>query len=142
MKAAVIDASIAIKWVVAEPFSDRANMLLAHTTLCAPAHWQSEAVNALWGLVYRREISAEDAKDRASSLIDAPVAAVPLSGLLDRSLELSIEMRITVYDSLYVALAEARGLPLISSDRELMRRMAARPGLSRLAQPIEHLLLP
>ena len=142
MKAAVIDASVAVKWVVAEPFSDRANALLASTTLWAPAHWQAEAVNGLWGRVYRGEMSAEDAEDRASTLIDAPVGVVPLSGLIERSLALSIALKITVYDSLYVALAEARGLPLISSDRELMRRMAARPPLSRLAQPIEHLVLP
>jgi len=139
---AVIDASVAIKWVVAEPLSEQAISLLEATRMSAPAHWQAEAVNGLWGWVYRGDMSAEDASDRASRLLYAPVAITPLGSLLGRALELSIAMRVTIYDSLYVALAEARGIPLVTNNQKLLRQMANNPALAALAQPLASLPLP
>ena len=43
----VVDASIALKWVIPEPDSDAANALRA-AELIAPALWLAEAANALW----------------------------------------------------------------------------------------------
>ncbi len=142
MEEAVIDASVAIKWVVAEPLSEQAISLLKGTRMCAPAHWQAEAVNGLWGWVYRGGMSAEDASDRASRLLDAPIAMTPLRSLLGRAFELSLAMRITIYNSLYVALAEVRGIPLVTNDRKLLRQMANDPALAPLAQPLASLAPP
>lgn len=139
MKAAVVDASVTLKWVVDEEFSEQAGALLTGTALCAPAHWQAEAVNAIWGQVYRNKLSAEDARQRASTLINAPVEPVPLATLLDQAFGLSVTLRLTVYDSLYVALAKARGIPLVSDDRRLLRRMMADPTLATLAHPLADL---
>lgn len=139
MKVAVVDASVAIKWVVEEEFSDQAGSLLTGTTLCAPAHWQAEAVNGIWGCVHRSSLSAEDARQRALILINAPVESVPLAALLDGALSLAVALRLTVYDSLYVALAKVRDIPLISDDQKLLRRMKAEPTLAALAQPLADL---
>ncbi len=49
MRAAVVDASVAAKGVAQEELTEQANALLAGVALCAPAHWQAEAVNVLWG---------------------------------------------------------------------------------------------
>ena len=141
MNAAVIDASVAVKWVVPEPFTDQASTLLSGPALCAPVHWQAEAVNGVWKRVYRGQLSAELARSCARTLIDAPVKAVLLPELVEPALNLAIRLRITVYDALYVALAEARRLPLISDDRELLRRMAAEPALATLAQFVGDLSL-
>lgn len=142
MEEAVIDASVAIKWLVAEPLSEQAASLLGRTRMSAPAHWQAETLNGLWGWVYRGGMSAEDACERASWLRDAPVAIASLGSLLGRALELSIAMKITIYDSLYVALAELRRIPLVTNDRKLLRQMAGDPALAALAKPLDSLSLP
>jgi predicted nucleic acid-binding protein len=139
VKAAVVDASVALKWVVDEEFSEQASALLTGTTLCAPAHWQAEAVNAIWGQVYRSKLSAEDARQRVSTLINAPVEPVPLATLLDQAFGLSVALRLTVYDSLYVALAKARGIPLVSDNRRLLLQMMSDPTLAALAHPLADL---
>ncbi len=130
MKAAVIDASVATKWVATEPFSDQAKLLLNGTDMCAPSHWQAEAVNALWGKVHRGEWAPSLATARVSALMRAPVEPVPLPTLLDRALKHSIALRITIYDSLYVALAEMRRIPLITDDGKLLRKMKNDPDLA------------
>jgi predicted nucleic acid-binding protein len=47
VKATVVDASVAVKWVVEEAYSAKAALLLRCDTLHAPDHWSVEAVNAL-----------------------------------------------------------------------------------------------
>ncbi len=141
MKAAVVDASVAIKWVITEPFSEQALALLAEPAMCAPAHWQGEAANALWAQVVHGAWEAEDAIERAATLSDAPIEPVPLARLLDPALKLAIALRITVYDSLYVALAVARGIPLVSDDQKLLRRMRSDPALAPLAVSVRDLPL-
>ena len=133
MRAAVVDASVAAKWVAQEELTEQADALLTGVALCAPAHWQAEAVNALWGRVHRNEWDAGTAGERASALMRAPVESVALPGLIDRALRHSIDLRVTIYDSLYVALAEARRLPLVTADRKLLLKMRRSPALAALA---------
>ena len=134
MRAAVVDASVATKWVAQEELTEQANALLAGIALCAPAHWQAEAVNALWARVHRGEWDAAIAAGRTSALMRAPVESVALPGLMDRALERSIDLRITIYDSLYVALAEVRRIPLVTADRKLLAKMQRNPALAALAR--------
>ena len=54
----VVDASVAVKWLVTEKFSDEAARLLKDgSTLVAPELVFAEAANALWALRRRGEIS-------------------------------------------------------------------------------------
>ena len=39
---------------------------------------------------------------------------------------------VTIYDALYVALAEQRDMPLVTADERLIRRLSRDPGLARL----------
>lgn len=141
MRAAVIDASVATKWVAPEPFSDQAKLLLNGTEMCAPAHWQAEVVNALWSKVHHGEWSASFATERASALMRAPVEAVPLPALIDRALKHSIALRITIYDSLYVALAEMRRIPLVTADGKLLAKMMSDPGLAAIGRSLDDLVV-
>jgi predicted nucleic acid-binding protein len=139
VRALVIDASVAVKWAVPEPLTNEAKTLLDGGEMCAPAHWQAEAVNAVWKRAHRGQLSVEDAKECASVLVAAPVTPVPLVGLLEPAMDLAVKLRISIYDSLYVALAAERQIPLVSDDRELMRRMMAEPIFARLALPLDRL---
>ncbi len=128
MKSVVVDASVAVKWVVAEDFSDQAD-LLKGSALCAPAHWQAEAVNVLWAKVYRGDLLPAGAIDRARMLMQAPVELVPLSPLMDDALKQSLACGITIYDFLYLALAVARDIAFVTADRKLLQKLSGDPNL-------------
>ena len=44
----MVDASVAVKWVVEEDHSAKAMLLLGLDARHAPDHWRAEAVNVLW----------------------------------------------------------------------------------------------
>lgn len=132
MKAAVVDASVAAKWVVEERDSTEAALLLAYDALYAPDHWRAEAVNVLWSKAFRGDLTEAEAKERVSVLMTAPITETPVATLMIRAFEIAVLRMVTVYDALYVALAEQRGVPLVTADERLVRRMAGDPGLGRL----------
>ncbi|MDQ2803155.1 MAG: type II toxin-antitoxin system VapC family toxin [Pseudomonadota bacterium] len=120
MRGAVIDASVAVKWMVAEEHSGIALRLLRdYELLVAPAHWLAEAGNALWGKCHRRELAEGAVMERVAVLAGAPISATPLDELLHAATTISLQLGITVYDSLYISLAQNRRLPLITADRPL-----------------------
>nr|WP_294531315.1 type II toxin-antitoxin system VapC family toxin [uncultured Rhodopila sp.] len=120
----MIDASVAVKWVVEEDHSANAALLLGYDTLYAPAHWRAEAVNVLWAKVFRGDLTAVDAWERMLVLNRAPVVETAIAGLVPRAFAISVAHSVTVYDSLYVALAEQRGIPFVTADERLVRRLA------------------
>ncbi|HVY17565.1 MAG TPA: type II toxin-antitoxin system VapC family toxin [Rhodopila sp.] len=124
MKAAVVDASVAAKWVVEEQHSAEAALLLAYDALYAPDHWRAEAVNVLWSKVFQGDLTEADARERMAVLMRAPIAETPIATLMPRAFEIAVARMVTVYDALYVALAEQRGVPMVTADERLVRRMA------------------
>lgn len=132
MTEVVVDASVAVMWVLAEPDSDKAATLLGYEKCHAPGHWLAEAVNAVWGRCYRGGISAAQAKAATGLLLNAPVSAAPIPGLMHRALAISLATSVTVYDSLYLALAEQQGLRMVTADQALIRRLSTKPELARL----------
>lgn len=117
----VVDASIAVKWVVPEEHSDTADRLLATGVgLHAPAHWLAEAGTALWaksaieGVLTRRQV-----EDRVEWLSGLAVEETPVRGLLAAATAVSFDLHLTVYDALYLALAERIAAPLVTADRKL-----------------------
>jgi len=71
----VVDASLALKWVEREPYSDEASELLEswqkqRRRLTAPALFAYEATNALAKRVKRGQLTVEVAKERLASLLE------------------------------------------------------------------------
>ena len=61
----VVDASVAVKWLVTEAFSDQAIRLLdRELTLVAPELLFAKAANALWAMCRRGDISKADFAER------------------------------------------------------------------------------
>jgi predicted nucleic acid-binding protein len=113
----VVDASVAVKWVLDEAHSTEARrLLLPEYVLMAPELLPTEVGNVLWKRVRRSDFD----KDHALVLLDAVLARrmslVPSSLLIEDALSLAIETGRTVYDSLYLALAIQSGLPLVTAD--------------------------
>lgn len=112
----VIDASVAIKWVLDEPRSDAA-LALRGEQLAAPALWLAEAANALWRHVRIGELTGEQAFARMSELEKAPVASLPIEPHVAAALELATRSNHPVYDCIYLAVAIHQGVQVVTDDR-------------------------
>lgn len=131
MRQAVVDASVAAKWVVEEDHSTKAALLLEFDTRHAPDHWLAEAVNVLWSKVFHGDLTAADADERMTVLLRAPVITAPVVSLMPRAFAISVAHAVTIYDSLYVALAEQLNIPMVTADERLIRRLSGDATLAK-----------
>ncbi len=122
----VIDASVALKWVLDEPGREAADALLDED-LIAPVLWQIEAANALWRRTEMGEISPDEARERLTELTNAPVSSLVVEPHLAAALTLATELSHPVYDCLYLALAIERDTHVVTADRRFHAASAALP---------------
>jgi len=123
----VIDASVAVKWVVPEPDSDQAAALLEHT-LVAPDLFFAECANVLWKKLRRGDLTEEEAGIAARTLEQVDLAVVPSRAYLGRAVSIAAALERPAYDAIYLAVAEALGLRLATADARLIRKMRQPPG--------------
>jgi predicted nucleic acid-binding protein len=127
----IVDASVAVKWVVSEAGSAEAMALLDHGRLAAPAHWLSEASNALWAKVMRRQLTPDEARGQAADLAEAPIAPIALPGLLPAAMSVALELEHPIYDCFYVAAAMQKDTHVVTADRRFFAKVAAHPTLAQ-----------
>jgi predicted nucleic acid-binding protein len=125
----VLDASVSIKWFVDEENSDLARALLGQMTDAAtrfhiPNLFYVELANVLWKCVQRQRLSAESARDAVSAIRALTFVSHPMELLIDGALDIAMRHGVTAYDASYVALAESLGLPMITADDKLQRKLA------------------
>jgi predicted nucleic acid-binding protein len=100
-------------------------------TLVMPEHALLEIANAIR---YSSGADESDAVRALDLLADLRLEYAALGWELLRSAaEIAWNHQITVYDAAYVALAEALNLPLVTADEALVKRLAGRGGVKRLA---------
>jgi predicted nucleic acid-binding protein len=128
---AVVDASIAAKWVLDEPDSARARAL-SEARLLAPDLMPVECANILWKRARKGELTKKQAGACLQILCDAPVFLTDSRELLGEALKLAVDLHHPLYDCLYLALASARGLPLVTADARLVQAVRGR----KLAIPV------
>lgn len=122
MNSLVIDASIAVKWFLPEEGSDAAILIRkgfvdGDYRLIAPDLMLSEFTNVLWK---RREFVDEAAGlDMLRDLLALGIALVPTEPIITRAYRLAQERSRTVYDAIYLALAESRGCDMVTADSRL-----------------------
>jgi predicted nucleic acid-binding protein len=122
----VIDASVALKWVLDEPGEGAADALLDQE-LIAPALWLVEAANALWKRAQRGEISTGEAAERLSELYNAPVTTVAIKEDLPAAAELAGVLAHPVYDCLHLALAIREDTYVVTADRRFHAAVDSSP---------------
>ena len=121
----VVDASVALKWLIEEEGSEAA-MRLRGADLAAPALMRIEAANVLRSLVARQEIEASVAAELLGFLQTAPVAIVEHDDALEQAaLELAVMLHHPVYDCVYLALAQRTKRTLVTADRRFLRAIRA-----------------
>lgn len=128
MKKYVIDASVAVKWFIPEIHTDAALRLLdAEAELLAPDLFLPEFANVLWKKVRRAELSEADARDVLNALPTVPIRFCSANMLINPAFEIARALDRTVYDSLYIALAESEECELITADQRLFNAMQQSP---------------
>jgi predicted nucleic acid-binding protein len=132
MSGYVVDASVAVKWLVAEVLSDEAARLLDEgAALVAPDLIFAEVVNALWAMRRRGDISREDLADAVSVFRAAPVATpVPMRQLAPSAARLAVDLDHPAYDCFYLAPAIQEQYPVVTADRRFFDVVRKHPYLS------------
>jgi predicted nucleic acid-binding protein len=129
MKSVVVDASIAIKWVLQEPDSDVAHALLAkwieeETVILAPVLLAYEITNGLYRKTLKGELTFDKAKLGIRKILltglELDFTEDPSFGI--KAMELASQFNLAAtYDSHYLALAEREGCELWTSDTKMGR---------------------
>jgi predicted nucleic acid-binding protein len=120
----VIDASVAVKWVVEEDGTGAALALRRDHKFIAPELLVAECANILWKKAQRREMSANEALLAARLLEGADIELLPTRALLEAATRLAIELDHPAYDCLYLALAAANACKFVTADERLIHRLA------------------
>ena len=138
MRAVVVDASVAVKWFLPEIHAEAARRVLARRReLLAPDLIWAEVGNALWKQSRRAQISPEAARGILQDFERFPLRTSPAKALLEPAWELAARFDISVYDSLYLALAIGRRCVLVTADLALYRSLNGTPLASSVAW-VEH----
>jgi predicted nucleic acid-binding protein len=121
IRQAVVDASVAVKWVVPEAHSEAAlRLLIDGTALYAPGHWLAEVGTTLWAKsAMRGVLSREQALARVAWIGELDVQETDVRDLVVGATEIALDMGLTVYDTLYLALAVRIAAPVVTADRKL-----------------------
>ena len=119
----VLDASVAVKWVVEEEGTQNAVGLLSAGTLCAPDLLIAECANILWKKVRLAQLSVEEALMAAKLIERADVELYPMRALLQPATKLAIDLDHPAYDCIYLALANARDAKFVTADARLISKV-------------------
>ena len=123
MNALVIDASIAVKWVVDEQGTPEALILRQKAKLIAPELLVAECANVLWKKVRKNELSKEEALLAARLLQGAEIELLPTRSLFEAVTRISIELDHAAYDCLYLALAVENECRFVTADDRFLRKL-------------------
>ena len=123
MNTLVIDASIAVKWVVEEHGTPEALALRQKAKLIAPELLVAECANILWKKVKREELLKQEALLAARLLQGAEIELLSTRSLFEAATRMSIEIDHPAYDCLYLALAVEKECPFVTADERFLRKL-------------------
>lgn len=121
----VVDASVAVKWVVEEPGRSEAMRVFdMGKRLIAPDLVFAEVANVLRKKTRRQEITPHHAKDAMIALRDVPMEVVPSLELASSALGLALDLDHSAYDCFYLACSLQIG-PLVTADEVFATKCAS-----------------
>ena len=120
----VVDSSVVAKWILPETDSPRAERLIAEVALKGDRLIVldlafAEVTNAIWKQYHRGLATLDETRQFLVDLFQCPVEMEPAFRLLQPALEIATKYRRAVYDALFVALCQDRGLQGITADEPL-----------------------
>jgi len=127
LKGYVVDASVAVKWLIPEDHSEKAVKLLEDWTgeeleLKAPRLLRLEVTNALTKYVEKGILSGEQAAEGLSIFREIALTYIEEDWqLIEDALRASMTENLTVYDAIYLTLAKKLDAALITADERLIQ---------------------
>lgn len=120
MAGLVIDASVAVKWFVAEDRAAEAQRILtAEADLIAPTSILFEVFHALWDAARTGRIPSNRLAELAE-VVPAPFAVLtPIAHLYAAAAALARTHPLAVYDCAYLALAQREQAELVTADERM-----------------------
>jgi len=118
----VVDTSVAVKWFVAEDETPDAFALLSRAII-APDLLQVELGHVLTKKVRRGEIVEDHARGSFGDVI-ALLSLLPTRPYGSLAFQLSLDLKHSIYDCYFLALAIEHGLMLVTADRRFARKVA------------------
>jgi len=124
----VVDASVVVKWALNEPGDEAALNLLAEygariVDLIAPLLLLAEAASALSKRFRGKELNRRQAVEAFRWIEERRPALIDVS--IQEALALSLAHQLSLWDSVYLALAIQHRADLATADRRFFRSMRA-----------------
>ena len=127
MEKYIIDASVAAKWFFNdEPFKDHALILLdclnsRQIKGVVPELFYSEFFSVCSNQLRKKKINFNDASKILDDLVDMPFERYPERDFAYISFVNAVRLGISVYDAVYISLAEIYAVPLVTADEVLIK---------------------
>lgn len=130
----VIDASVAVKWLLSEDGSDQAiGIIEAGHELYAPDLLVSEIGNVLWKQRRAGAIGESAPQALMTEFLGIRLHRVDSRSLATEALEIACRHDRSFYDSLYLALAQTVDGMLVTADARFVNALASTPHAARIA---------
>jgi predicted nucleic acid-binding protein len=128
----VVDASVVLKWLVAEEDSGAALLVRTDHDIAAPDFLFIECRNALLNKVRRQELQRAEVEDAEGALeeIGSGITILPSLPILRQAFTIALDLAEPIYDCIYLTTALAMDRKLITADE----RFAAKVARSRLGE--------
>ena len=135
----VLDASVAAAWLLDdenEPRSNEALVRLESEVALVPQFWHLEVRSALLGAERRGRIRVDEVDERLHRLGELPIRT-DTEPDFRVAFTLARKHRLSMYDAMYLELAQRSGAPLATLDQALARAAVAAGRL--LIEPLTEL---
>jgi predicted nucleic acid-binding protein len=125
----IIDANVAFKWLIDEDLSDNAARLLPRADLVAPTLLDVEVLQALTRRFRQRLLDRDGLQRAVDGLAEAPLDRIDWRSVGGVALKLSVDLRATYVDCLYLALAVELDDIMVTADERFSRAAGSYPAL-------------
>ncbi|MFT4182877.1 MAG: type II toxin-antitoxin system VapC family toxin [Rhizobium sp.] len=117
----VVDASIAIKWVIEEDGTPLAVGLRQNHRFAAPDLLTAECASILWKKTQRNELTSGEAAMAAKLLERSNIELFGMRSLLATATEVAVSLGHPAYDCMYICLAASHNWRFVTADERLLR---------------------
>ena len=131
MKKYILDASVGAKWFFQEDLDEKARsfdrlLRTKEIAILVPEIFYPEIANTCWKRVRRGILSHADAWDAFDRLMTLPLESHSVRELSEGALDNALEYSISVYDALYLTLAEIYFASFVTADEGLLKACRGR----------------
>jgi predicted nucleic acid-binding protein len=119
----VVDANVAVKWVLPEIYAEAASRLLnSDYILLVPDFFFSEIGNIFWKQVRFGANTLEEAESNFNQIAITPIQTYQSKPLIPSALEIA-RVQQAVYDCVYLALAVNQGCQMVTADERFINAL-------------------